>query len=160
MAAVSLLSDPKVASFYQSLSSSGELYCKRDLESMMKRFDIKTTKQRALISDLLDQGLLASERFKNITVLWVPARTTSIEHEEPPHPIEVEIRELTKRENELKRQISELESSLGNTNCLQEKCEAIRHEIDVLQTQNANKRDEVMRLLEAKRSDIEEGITR
>ncbi|ORM41316.1 Splicing factor 3B subunit 2 [Babesia sp. Xinjiang] len=44
--------------------------------------------------------------------------------------------------------------------CLQEKCDAIRHEIDVLQTQSAKKRGDVMLMLETTRDEIEDALAR
>ncbi|GBE62525.1 peptidase M23, putative [Babesia ovata] len=175
MVHVSALADAQVAALYDHVSSSGELYCKSDLECLMRQFEIKASRHRGnvssisrhtpveVVSQLLQEGLLRSQRFKNVTVIWCPVPPASEDGkkvEVPATSSESDNANLKLRCDELKEELAKLEATKGSSDSMREKGEIIRHEIKVLEEQNAAKRKEAAANLDGERRETAAYLTR
>ncbi|CDR97985.1 hypothetical protein BBBOND_0404710 [Babesia bigemina] len=124
----SALTDPQVAAMYDHVSSGGELYCKRDLECLMRQFDIKPSQHRGkvpianghtaaeVVSQLLEEGLLCTQRFKNVIVFWASVPSSRVGGKKVEAPVrseECDLANLQLRYCTLKEELAKLEATKG-----------------------------------------------
>ncbi|KAK1936222.1 hypothetical protein X943_002207 [Babesia divergens] len=171
----SAVSDPKVAAFYDFVVKSNKFYCQKDLEALMKKHEIKSSRYKEVIQQLIKEGLLRSERFKNVIITWATRDDSNSDTDntlellewvdarlQPSSRCRVERVKLQAMIEGCQSKISDAESSLGNEkrDCIDEKCSAIQSEIEVLNQQVEVNRKDIMRCIVEEMKMTEDSIMR
>ncbi|GIX64881.1 peptidase M23, putative [Babesia caballi] len=182
---VPALLDPQVSAFYDCVVRSGEFYSKGDLHALMKECGIRAARHRgrgrepagpagaAAQRDLPEHHrsmVKPARRAAGSPRSRAPPKTPGADLADPPSPHDKEVAQLRADAAELQKKIDDIQSSVGNTDsplhgltssqCLPEKCAAIRHEIEVLESQNAAKRREALRNLAAEIKEADDCVAR